>query len=130
LREFGLPRGHPRPSLNFAGGSTGRFPIWRMIITAGASGLRGCASGPSHLPIRWLRSIDALGTTIWLVALQSLSLRERRAIHMHYVEDRTFAEADSLLGTRAGNTRVTVHHALRKLRHRLSAGITEEGALT
>ena len=65
-----------------------------------------------------------------MVALQSLSLRERRAIHLHYVEDRTFAEADILLGTREGNTRVTVHRALRKLRHRLGAGITEEGALT
>ena len=71
-----------------------------------------------------------LGDDDLVVALQSLSLRERRAIHMHYVEDRTFAEADSLLGTRAGNTRVTVYRALRKLRHRLVASIPEEGAAT
>ena len=71
-----------------------------------------------------------LGDDELAVALQSLSLRERRAIHLHYVEDRTFAEADSLLGTHAGNTRVTVHRALRKLRHRLVARVTEEGAPT
>lgn len=71
-----------------------------------------------------------LGDDALTVALRSLSLRERRAIHMHYVEDRTFAEADTLLGTRQGNTRVMVHRALRKLRRRLVAGITEEGAAT
>jgi RNA polymerase sigma-70 factor, ECF subfamily len=71
-----------------------------------------------------------LGDDDLALALQSLSLRERRAIHLHYVEDRTFAEADSLLGTREGNSRVMVHRALRKLRHRLAAGVSKEGGPT
>jgi RNA polymerase sigma factor (sigma-70 family) len=70
-----------------------------------------------------------LGDDGLALALQRLSLRERRAIHLHYVEDKTFAEADRLLGTRDGNTRVTVHRALQKLRRRLVPVVTEEAPI-
>jgi RNA polymerase sigma-70 factor (ECF subfamily) len=53
------------------------------------------------------------------IALRNLSMRERHAIYLRYVEDRSFAETARMIGTREGNARLIVHRALGKLRRHL-----------
>jgi RNA polymerase sigma-70 factor (ECF subfamily) len=63
-----------------------------------------------------------------LHALQSLGLRERRAVYLRYFEDLSFADAARILQMPPITVRVMVHRALGKLRRSLAAAATPEVA--
>ena len=64
-----------------------------------------------------------------LEALQSLGLRERRAIYLRYFEDLSLADTARILGMPPITLRVIVHRSLIKLRRRLSAITNTEVAV-
>ena len=61
-------------------------------------------------------------------ALRQLGTRERAAVHLRFLEGRSFAEAGQLLGVSEENARVIVHRALRKMRESMGPAVVVGGA--
>ncbi|WP_049568449.1 SigE family RNA polymerase sigma factor [Streptomyces sp. SBT349] len=95
--------------------------VWRIMINAHRDRVRGLRV-PEWLTTRFPeqsvrdRADHVLDRDVLTGALQRLPPRQRAAVVLRYVEDRTETEVAALLGTRVGTVRSRAARGLEKLR--------------
>ncbi|TDC26493.1 SigE family RNA polymerase sigma factor [Streptomyces sp. 8K308] len=95
--------------------------VWRILINANRDRIRGLRLPEwltSRFPDQTVRDrVDhVLARDVLTAALQRLPPRQRAAVVLRYVEDRTETEVASLLGIRVGTVRSRSARGLEKLR--------------